>query len=184
MISCDPQHWNEVDIVISIDRLDASLLKLLTDDPRAGVMELAARLGVARNTIASRMRRLEETGVVTGYRPDVDLPTLGLPVQAFVGAELEQGRIKDVIEDLRGVPEVLEVHTTTGREDLLIRIAAPSHEELLHVLESILGLDGVAHTTTTLALTTPVKYRTQPLVDHITREAGHGRSAASYRGDG
>ncbi|MFC9789392.1 Lrp/AsnC family transcriptional regulator [Rhodococcus sp. NPDC127528] len=170
--------------MISIDRLDAALLGLLTEDPRAQIMDLASRLGVARNTVQSRMRRLEENGVVVGYRPEVDLSSLGLPVQAFVGAELEQGRIKDVIEDLRAVPEVLEVHTTTGREDLLIRIAAPSHEELLHVLESILGLEGVGHTTTTLALTTPVKYRTQPLVDHITREAGHGRSAAAYRGDG
>ncbi|MFE3293394.1 Lrp/AsnC family transcriptional regulator [Rhodococcus sp. NPDC059234] len=167
--------------MISIDRLDAALLGLLTEDPRAQIMDLASRLGVARNTVQSRMRRLEENGVVVGYRPEVDLSALGLPVQAFVGAELEQGRIQDVIEDLRAVPEVLEVHTTTGREDLLIRIAAPSHEELLHVLESVLGLEGVAHTTTTLALTTPVKYRTQPLVDHITREAGHGRSAA-HRG--
>lgn len=102
-------------------------------------------------------------------------------MHSFVGAELEQGRIQDVIEELRRIPEVLEVHTTTGREDLLIRIAAASHEELLRVIEGILGLAGVAHTTTTLALTTPVKYRTQPLVEHLTREAGHGRSAAADR---
>ncbi|MFC4603958.1 Lrp/AsnC family transcriptional regulator [Rhodococcus kronopolitis] len=169
--------------MISIDRLDAALLELLTADPRAQIMDLASRLGVARNTVQSRMRRLEESGVVAGYRPEVDLPALGLSVQAFVGAETEQGRIRDVVEALRGVPEVLEVHTTTGREDLLIRIAAPSHEELLHVLERILGLRGVAHTTTTLALTTPVRYRTQPLLDHLTRESGHGRSAAAYRGE-
>lgn len=164
--------------MISIDKLDAALLRLLSDDPRAQVMDLATRLGVARNTIASRMRRLEDSGVVSGYRPDIDLPTLGLTVQAFVGAETVQGRIGAVIDSLRQIPEVLEVHTTTGREDLLIRIAAPSHEELLHVLERILGVDGVAHTSTTLALTTPITYRTQPLIDHITRDAGHGRSAA------
>jgi DNA-binding Lrp family transcriptional regulator len=164
--------------VISIDELDAALLELLTADPRAQIMDLAARLGVARNTVASRMRRLEETGVVSGYRPDIDLPTLGLPVLAFVGAETVQGRIKAVLEELRAVPEVLEAHTTTGREDLLIRIAAPSHEDLLHVLERILGIDGVAHTSTTLVLTTGIKYRTQPLIDHITHQAGHGRSAA------
>ncbi|MFF0815179.1 Lrp/AsnC family transcriptional regulator [Rhodococcus sp. NPDC003318] len=167
--------------MISIDKLDAALLEQLTADPRAQIMDLATRLGVARNTIASRMRRLEESGVVTGYRPEVDLSALGLPVQAFVGAETVQGRLQAVVEDLRRIPEVLEVHTTTGREDLLIRIAAPSHEELLHVLEGILGVDGVAHTSTTLALTTPIKFRTQPLIDHLTREAGHGRSAAAQR---
>ncbi len=170
--------------MISIDKLDAALLRQLTDDPRAQVMDLATRLGVARNTVASRMRRLEESGVVAGYRPDVDLTVLGMSVQAFVGAETVQGRLQTVVESLRHVPEVLEVHTTTGREDLLIRIAAPSHEELLHVLERILGVEGVAHTSTTLALTTPVKYRTQPLVEHITREAGHGRSGAAESGHG
>ncbi|WP_137872228.1 Lrp/AsnC ligand binding domain-containing protein [Rhodococcus sp. Q] len=170
--------------MISIDELDAALLELLTADPRAQIMDLASRLGVARNTVASRMRRLEETGVVSGYRPDIDFPTVGLPVLAFVGAETVQGRLKGVLEQLREIPEVLEAHTTTGREDLLIRIAAPSHEELLHVLERILGIEGVAHTSTTLALTTAIKYRTQPLIDNLTHQAGHGRSAAGDRDEG
>ena len=165
-------------MVLRLDQLDAAMLELLTRDPRAQVMDLAAKLGVARNTVQSRMRRLEESGAVSGYRPEVALAAVGMPVQAFVGAELDQGRIPNVVEGLSAIPQVLEVHTTSGREDLLIRIAAASHEDLLHVLEAILGLGGVAHTTTTLALTTPVPYRTQPLLDHVTREAGRGRSAA------
>ncbi len=82
-----------------------------------------------------------------------------------------------VIAELERFPEVLEVHATTGREDLLIRMAAQSQENLLQVLERIHSIEGVAHTTTTLALTTPVAYRTQPpLLDQLTRGAGHGRS--------
>ncbi|MEE2034286.1 Lrp/AsnC family transcriptional regulator [Rhodococcus chondri] len=162
--------------MLSIDRLDATLLAELTHNPRAGIVDLAAKLGVARNTVQSRIRKLEESGAVTGYRPVMDLPRLGVPLQAFIGAELVQARMGHVIAALERFPEVLEVHATTGREDLLIRMAAQSQEDLLIVLERIHGIEGVAHTTTTLALTTPVPYRTQPLLEHLTRDSGHGRS--------
>lgn len=164
--------------MLSLDRLDAALLAELTHNPRAGIVDLSAKLGVARNTVQSRIRKLEESGAVTGYRPVVDLPKLGLPLQAFIGAELVQARMGGhVIAELERFPEVLEVHATTGREDLLIRMAAQSQENLLQVLERIHSIEGVAHTTTTLALTTPVAYRTQPLLDQLTRGgAGHGRS--------
>ena len=165
--------------MFSLDRLDAALLGELTRNPRAGIVDLSAKLGVARNTVQSRIRKLEESGAVTGYRPVVDLPKLGVPLQAFIGAELVQARMGHVIAQLGRFPEVLEDHATTGREDLLIRMAAQSQEDLLLVLERLHAIEGVAHTTTTLALTTPIEYRTQPLVEHITRNAGHGRSSSA-----
>ncbi|MCB8910166.1 Lrp/AsnC family transcriptional regulator [Rhodococcus rhodochrous] len=165
--------------MFSLDRLDAALLGELTRNPRAGIVDLSAKLGVARNTVQSRIRKLEESGAVTGYRPVVDLPKLGVPLQAFIGAELVQARMGHVIAQLGRFPEVLEVHATTGREGLLIRMAAQSQEDLLLVLERLHAIEGVAHTTTTLALTTPIEYRTQPLVEHITRDAGHGRSSSA-----
>ncbi len=176
MLKCDAHHNRKDVTVLSFDRLDAALLAELTHNPRAGIVDLAATLGVARNTVQSRIRKLEESGAVTGYRPVVDLPKLGLPLQAFIGAELVQARMGHVIAELERFPEVLEVHATTGREDLLIRMAAQSQEDLLLQLERIHAIEGVAHTTTTLALTTPVAYRTQPLLEHLTRDSGHGRS--------
>ncbi|MEU5842264.1 Lrp/AsnC family transcriptional regulator [Rhodococcus sp. NPDC047139] len=167
--------------MFSLDRLDAALLGELTRNPRAGIVDLSAKLGVARNTVQSRIKKLEDSGAVTGYRPVVDLPKLGVPLQAFIGVELVQAQMGHVIARLARFPEVLEVHATTGREDLLIRMAAQSQEDLLLVLERIHTIEGVAHTTTTLALTTPIEYRTQPLVEHLTRDAGHGRSASSGR---
>ena len=64
--------------MFSLDRLDAALLGELTRNPRAGIVDLSAKLGVARNTVQSRIRKLEESGAVTGYRPVVDLPKLGV----------------------------------------------------------------------------------------------------------
>ena len=74
-----------------LDALDVDLLQALHDTPRAGVLELSRRLGVARGTVQARLDRMERTGVVTGYGPDVDVAAAGYGVQAFVTLEIAQG---------------------------------------------------------------------------------------------
>lgn len=167
--------------MLTIDQLDARLIGLLTADARAGVVELAAKLGVTRNTVQSRIKRLEDTGLIRSFRPEVDLPLAGIGVQAFLALELEQGYISSVIETLKGFPEVLEIHATTGREDLLVRVATHDHASLMELIEKVLDLEGVWHSSTTVALTTPLPYRTQPLLEAITSDAGWGRSTPSPR---
>lgn len=159
-----------------MDRLDLEILRKLTDDARTGVVELSSALGVSRNTIQSRVRRLEESGVLTGYQPRVDLAMAGLAVQAFVALEINQVGMSSVVDGLARIPQVLEVHATTGREDLLVRVATGTQAELQELVVGILALPGVVHSSTTLALTTPLPYRVLPLLDETTRGAGWGRS--------
>ena len=98
-----------------LDRLDARLLALLAQEPRMGVMEASRRLGVARGTVQARIDRLERTGVVRGWGPDLDLDAMGYPVTAFVTLEIRQGGGHDPVEQhLALIPEVLEAHTVTG----------------------------------------------------------------------
>ena len=170
---------DEVSRLLSIDKLDVALLGALTRDARAGVVELSARLGVARNTVQSRLRRLEEDGLLIGFRPDLDLERAGIDVVAFVALEIVQGRLQDVIAELATVPEVLEVHATTGREDLLVRVATITQASLQDLIEQILSIPGVSHSSTTLALTTPLTYRVQPLLEKLSRDATWGRSTPS-----
>lgn len=162
--------------MISIDRLDSEILGKLAVNARTGIAELAATLGVARNTVQSRFRRLEETGVLNGFEPRVDLERVGAPVQAFVSLELDQRRITQVIAALTRVPHVLEINTQAGREDLVARVAAPTHGELQQVVTRMIELDGVRHTVTTMIVSTPLAFRTQPLLDTLTSGAGFGRS--------
>ena len=159
-----------------LDRLDAEIIGRLTRNARAGVVELAAALGVARNTVQARLKRLEDSGVVRGFRPDVDLEAIGVPVQAFVDVELDQRRMAYVVKEIAQIPEVLEIITQAGREDLRVRVAAVTHAELQEVVVRIIDTDGVRHTTSTLAISTPLPYRVQPLLDKLTRESGYGRS--------
>jgi len=160
----------------SIDRLDADIVALLTDDPRAGVTELAGRLGVTRNTVQARLQRMVSAGVLAGYSARVDLDRVGLPVVAFIDLELAQGALQDVVDELSRLPHVLEVHATTGRGDLLVRLAARGHAELQRLLQDVLAVPGVVRTTTHIALSNPVPYRTVPLLRAMTSTTGRGRA--------
>jgi DNA-binding Lrp family transcriptional regulator len=149
---------------IAIDPLDARLIRAMADTPRAGVMELARQLGVARGTVQARLEKLQRRGVVTGFSPDVDLKAMGYGVLAFVTLEIAQGRLADVVEHLAGIPEVLEVHSTTGPGDLHARVVARTNEHLQHVIAGILDVVGIVRTTTQIALTEQLPYRVLPLI--------------------
>jgi DNA-binding Lrp family transcriptional regulator len=152
-----------------IDELDARLIRALAETPRAGVMELARQLGVARGTIQARLEKLQRRGVVTGFSPDLDLRALGYTVVAFVSLEIAQGRLEDVIDHLSQIPEVLEAHATTGQGDLLCRVVARTNEHLQDVINGILRVSGIVRTTTTIALTEQMSYRVLPLVSQVIR---------------
>lgn len=148
-----------------LDTLDAGILGWFRARPRIGVLELSRRLGVARGTVQARLDKMIDRGVITGFGPDVDLTAIGYGVTAFTTIEVVQGRISDVIEPLRRIPEVLEVHTIAGQGDMVIRLAARSNEHLMDLLERILAIEDIARTSTSIALADPIRYRTMPLVE-------------------
>ena len=166
-----------------IDKLDAELIALLTAEPRLGVFEASRRLRVARGTVQARLDRLQRSGVVRDFAPTVDTERLGYPVTAFVTVELAQGddgRETRMVEHLRAIPEVLEVHTITGAGDLMVRAAARSNTDLQRVIDRIGGDPAVARTSTVIALTSVIDHRTVPLVqaavapeDEATKKEGH-----------
>jgi DNA-binding Lrp family transcriptional regulator len=162
----------------TLDALDVALLDALRRHPRAGALELSRLTGVARATVSARLQRLEDTGVVTGYGPDVDVAAAGFGVQAFVTLEIAQGAIEDVQRDLENIPGLLEAHATTGSGDVLCRVAASSHEALQQVLVDLNRSPAVVRSTSVVALSQLVPFRTLPL---LASEAapGAGRSAMS-----
>jgi len=148
-----------------LDHLDGLLLGALAAQPRAGVLTLARELGVARGTVQARLDRLTASGVVTGYGPDVDLAAVGYKVTAFVTLEIVQGRMADVADHLREIPQVIEVQMVTGVGDLLCRVVARTNDHLGAVLAHILEVPGIGRTTTVISLDTVVARRTGPAID-------------------
>jgi DNA-binding Lrp family transcriptional regulator len=148
-----------------VDPLDARLLDLFAAEPRVGVLEASRRLGVARGTVQARLDRLQSTGVVRGWGPEVDPAALGFGVTGFVTLEIRQVQGHDPLaQRLAAIPEVLEIHTITGTGDLLCRVVARSNADLQRVIDTIVSEEGVERTSTTIALATELTYRTLPLV--------------------
>ncbi len=150
-----------------IDELDARIILDMADHPRSGVLEMSRRLGVARNTVYARIARLEGSGVVTGYGPDIDLAAIGYDVQAFCTIELLQGRFGEVAEKLGAIPEVIEVHTIAGQGDLVCKLVSTSNPGIMAVVEQILKIEGVDRTTTAISLTEQMTRRTHQLIEEV-----------------
>jgi DNA-binding Lrp family transcriptional regulator len=150
---------------MGIDALDGRLITLLAQQPRIGVLEVARRLGVARGTAQARLDRLRDRGVIRGFGPEVDPAALGYPVTAFATLEIRQGQGADVRTHLAGVPEVLELHTTTGQGDMLCRLVARSNADLQRVIDRVVGFEGIVRASTAIVMENPVPYRVIPLVE-------------------
>ena len=166
-----------------LDDLDVALLSALRERPRAGDLELSRAAGVARGTVSARLRRMEEAGVLTGHGPDVDVGAAGFGVQAFVTLEIAQGALEAVRDDLERIPGVLEAHATTGSGDVLCRVAAASHEALQQTLLAIDRSPSVRRSTSVIALSCLVPWRTLPLL-RSDAAPGTGRATAGQRGAG
>ncbi len=117
--------------------------------------DLARTLGVARGTAYARLERLESTGVITGFGPDVDPTRVGLDVLAFCTLEIAQGSHAGTVEALANIAQILAIHTVTGDGDLHCRVIARSNDHLHEVLQQIAAIPTVLRSHTQLALSTP-----------------------------
>lgn len=148
-----------------VDDLDVRLIELLAAEPRIGVLECSRRLAVARGTVQARLDRLQARGVVRGFGPEIAPAALGYSVTAFVTLQIRQVGGHDPVADrLAQIPEVLEVHTTTGAGDMLCRVVARSNQDLQRVIDAIVDVEGVERCATAIALATPLPPRVLPLL--------------------
>lgn len=137
-----------------MDSTDLQLIALLRQDARAPVALLAQKLGVSRGTVANRIRKLEDEGVLVGYtvllRPDVETQR----ITAWMSIAVEGNQTREVIAHLLGEPGVAGLHDTNGRWDLLAELRAAHLGELAAVLERVRLIRGIAATETSIHLQT------------------------------
>ena len=148
----------------SIDRLDARLLATLREHPRVGLLEVARRLGVARGTVQARLGKLEASGVITGYGPEVDPTAIGYSISAFVFIELAQGQLAAAVAAMKAMPEVLEADAISGPQDLICRVVARDTEHLQELVNELLRTPAIRRCTSYIVLSRQVPPRTGPLV--------------------
>ena len=151
--------------VPALDSTDARLLQALGEDPRATVMALSQRLGLARNTVQARLARLESSGALAPFEHRVRPEALGYRLSAYVTVQVVQRSLADVGEALADIPEVLEVTALSGVADLLVRVVAVDADDLWRITERVLAIPGVQRTDTALALRRLVDHRMRPLLE-------------------
>jgi Lrp/AsnC family leucine-responsive transcriptional regulator len=142
------------------DRRNLDLLRLLLDDPRLTVSELGRRLGMSAPATRERVLRLQEAGVITGYRLELDPAALGFAVCAFVRVRPAPGMLAQVAELARRLPQVVECQRVTGEDCFIMKVYLPGIAQLDEVLDRFLAY---GQTTTSIVQSTPVPPRSLPL---------------------
>ncbi|HSL67213.1 MAG TPA: Lrp/AsnC family transcriptional regulator [Actinomycetota bacterium] len=138
----------------ALDAIDLGVLKLLAMDARMSLRRIARELGMSPPAITDRVARLEQLGIIRGYRAEIDRSMLGFPLVVYVGIVSVQGSDQfQVVERLRETPEVEDVHVVTGPKDVLVRLRLRDTAHLRDVLfERIWTVPGVDRTETFVSL--------------------------------
>jgi Lrp/AsnC family leucine-responsive transcriptional regulator len=150
------QQVRSVDGKRDLDPVNRRLVELLTENPRAGVPELARAVEMSAPAVRERVNRLHESGVIRGYRLDVDPAALGLPVTAWVRIRPGPRQLTRVAELARDTPQVSECHRISGEDCFLLKVHIPAVEDLEAILDRFL-LHG--ETTSSFVVATPVEPR-------------------------
>ncbi|GAB3525824.1 Lrp/AsnC ligand binding domain-containing protein [Pontibacter brevis] len=137
-----------------IDNLDKQILRLLMQDVTRAYTDIAKELGVSGGTIHVRMKKLNEMGVVKGAQLLVNPSAVGFDICAFIGVFLEKGsEYKDAVEQLKAIPEVVELHYTTGTYSMFAKLICRDTKHLREVLnEKLQAVEGVQRTETLISL--------------------------------
>lgn len=144
------------------DPVNTRILMELQKNPRLTMTELGRRVGLSSPAVTERVRRLEEMGVIQGYRLDINPAALGLPIAAYVRIRPNPGQLPKIADLADSIPEIVECHRVTGEDCFILKVYLPSIDQLDRILDAFL-LYGT--TTTSLIQSSPVPLRPLPLPD-------------------
>jgi len=145
---------------VCLDEVNIRILDELRREPRLSMTELGRRISMSSPAVTERVRRLEEEGVIRGYRLDLEPAALGLPLTAYIRIRPDPGQLPRVAELARSIPEVVECHRITGEDCFILKAYFPAIDQLDRLLDQFL-IYGT--TTTSIVQSTPVPLRLPPL---------------------
>lgn len=153
------------------DTLDLAVLRLLVEQPCAGVREYARLLGVARGTAQARVDKLLRAGVLTSFAPHLSPAALGYGVLAYLHLHLAQGQLDQASRLLAAIPEIISADSIAGEGDLLCQAVAADNAALERVIQRVIATPGVVRTRTEIVLSRRIEARVLPLIEAMAKEA-------------
>ena len=134
------------------DSLDNALIAELRKDGRASVSALASSLNVSRGTVQNRLDRLVSSGAILGFTVRVHEHIETEAVRAIMMIEVVGKSTSQVIKTMRGIPELIKLHTTNGAWDLVAELQAANLSEFDGVLRQVREIDGILNSETSILL--------------------------------
>ncbi|HST05322.1 MAG TPA: Lrp/AsnC family transcriptional regulator [Chloroflexia bacterium] len=143
-----------------LDEVNLRILAELRREPRLTMAALGRRIGMSSPAVTERVRRLEEVGVIAGYRLDINPASLGLPIAVYVRVRPIPGQVQRVAELAAQIPEVVECHRVTGEDCFIMKVHIPAMQQLDRLLDRFLTYGS---TTTSIIQSSPVPLRSLPI---------------------
>ena len=141
-----------------IDKIDREILARLLQDSRVSFQEIARDLIISGGTVHVRVNKMKEAGIIKGSKIMLDFERLGLKVCAFIGVNLANARdLKSALEKLKKMPEIVDVHYTTGQYRLFVKVVTESTQKLhLFLIEKLQAIPEIQSTETFISLDNPL----------------------------
>ncbi|QMU67507.1 Lrp/AsnC family transcriptional regulator [Streptacidiphilus sp. P02-A3a] len=149
-----------------MDAVDRQLIQALRENGRASYAELGRLVGLSGPSVTDRINRLEQAGIITGYRATVNPASLGLGVTALIGIQLSDAADHDdVAHRLHDLSEVEDCWFIAGDDSYMLKVRMPDVDGLESIVKRLSGTKGVARTRTTVVLSTKWENRATELPD-------------------
>jgi Lrp/AsnC family leucine-responsive transcriptional regulator len=138
-----------------LDVIDLQIINLLQEHGRIPLVKLGEQVGLSAPSVNERVKKLEDSGIITGYHASVDAPRLGKDVTAFIGVSILHPKTIRLFEEAVSMLEdVLECHHVTGQHTLMLKIKTDNTSSLERLISAIRSIEGVARTETMIVLST------------------------------
>jgi Lrp/AsnC family leucine-responsive transcriptional regulator len=140
-----------------LDAIDRRILRILAQDGRQSYQAIADEVGLSRPAVMERVKRLEETGYILGYRVQLNRTKVGLPVTAFVAVRYGNSDYvgdEPRMREMEKHPGVLECHHVAGDDCYILKVIANDLEGVQAILRDLRGPNGQMNTRTTIVLST------------------------------
>jgi DNA-binding Lrp family transcriptional regulator len=139
---------------MELDETDVKILRMLLSDARLSSRQIARKTGVSVGTVLSRMKKMEQEGIIKEYSVVVDHEKLGYELTVVIEITVSKGRLFEMAKEIAKVPKVCCVYNVTGLTDAMVIAKFKNREELSNFTKYLLALPYVERTNTHVVLTT------------------------------
>lgn len=143
-----------------LDAIDKSILRILQENARTPVKDIAKEVFLSSPAVSARIERLEKSGILMGYHAQINSMLFGYHIKAFINLEVEPNQKKEFYPFIQAIPNVIECNCVTGDYAMLIEVAFQTTVQLDHFINE---LQQFGRTKTLIVFSTSVEHRDVPI---------------------